>query len=238
MSEFRLHADHPAHTLEEVWPPFGLRIESPRLVLRQLRETDFPAYLAAASSGVRNSQKCPFISPWDENSPEEMARNSLTWVYSRRASIGPDSWFLMLAVFEKDDDGGEGRLIGMQDVSADRWQVLRTVVTGSWMRRDAQGQGYGKEMRAAMLMWAFDHFGAQYAESGAYEWNEPSKRVSQSLGYFVSGTKRVADAYGEQAEWELQFRMAADDFLRPPWTVTVKGSDRLKSFYQLEDTEV
>lgn len=235
MEEFRLNADDPGHSLEDIWPPFGLRIESPRLVLRQIRETDFPQYLAAATSGIKNTDRSPFISPWDENPPEEMAKNSLTWLWSKRSSIGPDSWYLMLAVFKRNDDGSEGPLIGMQDAFAENWRVLRTIGSASWLRSDEQGKGYGKEQRAALLMWAFDHFGAEYAESGAYDWNEASKRVSVSLGYFTSGTRRVADAYGKQAEWELQFRMAKNDFLRPAWNVTVSGNERLKDFMLLSD---
>lgn len=230
---FQLHADEPDHTLEEVWPPLGLRIESPRLVLRHIRETDFPAYLAAASSGVKHTERSPFVAPWDENPPEELARQSLPWLYSRRDRVGPDSWALMLAVLTKDDQGQERQLIGMQDVLADEWQVLRTVTSGSWLRSDAQGEGFGREMRAAMLIWAFDHFGAEYAESGAYDWNRRSRRVSESLGYFQSGTRRVADAHGQQPEWEHQLRLPRNDFLRPPWTVTVDGSERLRAFYRL-----
>ncbi|WP_022873088.1 GNAT family N-acetyltransferase [Nesterenkonia alba] len=235
MSAFQLQADNPHHTLEEVWPPFGLRIESPRLILRQIRETDFPQYLAAASSGIRNTDRSPFISPWDENSPEEMARNSLVWVWSRRGSIGPDIWYLMLGLFEKHDDGTEGPLIGVQDVNAENWRVLRTVQSGSWMRRDRQGQGLGKEARAAMLMWAFDHFGAEYAESGAYEWNTASLKVSESLGYFQCGTHRRADAYGTSAEWEYHLRLPKKDFLRPSWAVQVQGNERLMAFFKLTD---
>ena len=235
--QFRLNADDLTHTLEEVWPPLGLRIESPNLVLRHIREADFPAYLAAASSGVKSTERSPFRAPWDEGSPQELARHSLAWLYSQRGRIGPDSWALMLAVFTKDDDGGEGQLIGMQDVHADSWPVLRTVTSGSWLRRDAQGKGYGKEMRAAMLMWAFDHFGAEYAESGAYHWNTASLRVSQTLGYFQSGTARVIDAQGEQPEWEYQLRLPKNDFLRPPWTAKVTGSDRLRAFFQFTEND-
>lgn len=235
MTEFRVNRDDPTHTLEDVWPPFGLRIESQRLVLRQVRETDFPAYIAAASSGIMTTGRNSFASPWDENSPEDIAKNSLTWLWSKRPAIGPNSWYLMLAVFVRNEDGSEGQLIGMQDVWAEKYQVLRTVNSGSWLRADAQGKGYGKEQRAAMLMWAFDHFGAEFAESGAFDWNEPSKRVSETLGYFQCGTHRVTDAHGKQAEWEIQYRMSKNDFLRPTWTVTVEGNELLRDFMLLSD---
>ncbi|WP_150461128.1 GNAT family N-acetyltransferase [Nesterenkonia ebinurensis] len=235
MAEFRVPKDDPSLSLEEVWPVFGLRIISPRLILRQVRETDFGAYVAAASSGIMKGPRNSFASPWDENTPTDIAKNSLTWLWSRRPAIGPDSWYLMLAVFVRSEDGSEGPLIGMQDVWAEKYRVLRSLETASWLRADQQGKGYGKEQRAAALLWAFDHFDAEYAQSGAYDWNEPSKRVSESLGYFQCGTKRVTDAHGKQPEWEIAYRMAKSDFIRPSWSVKVEGNELLKDFMLLSD---
>lgn len=247
MTSYALNADDPSHSLEQVWPPFGLRIESPRLALRQVRESDFSVYLAAASSGVTHTDRSPFTVAWSDNPPEQLARTSLPWLWSKRGEVGPDTWYLMLGIFLKDDgdmdsddapygdtDGvvGHGeRLIGMQDVSATAWPVLRTVTSGSWLRTDHQGQGYGKEARAAMLLWAFDHFGAEYAESGAYDWNERSRRVSESLGYAQSGVRRVVDAHGKEPEWEVQYRLSREGLRRPNWTVQVQGSNRLQTFF-------
>ncbi|NLS09747.1 GNAT family N-acetyltransferase [Nesterenkonia sp. MY13] len=233
MTEFQVPQDDPSLSLEEVWPPFGLRIESPRLILRQLRETDFPGFVAAASSGIMPGPRNAFAAAWNENTPEDIAKNSLPWLWSKRAAVGPDSWYLFLGVFLKDEDGSEGPLIGVQDVYAEEYRVLRTVQTASWLRTDQQGKGYGKEQRAAALMWAFDHFDAQYAESAAYDWNEPSLGVSKGLGYFQSGTRRVADAHGKEPEWEIQLRLPKADFLRPSWSVEVTGNELLKDFMHL-----
>lgn len=232
----------PARTLEELWPPFGLRISSPRLELRVVRETDFCAYADAAASGVTQTSRNPFRFAWNEKSPEELVKASLPFLWSTRSAIGPDHWHLALGVFLKSPSGsaspeeatpGEaapGELIGMQDCYAHDWSILRTISSGSWLRADRQGQGLGTEARAAMLLWAFDHFGAEYAESGAYTWNERSRRVSESLGYFTSGTQRVPDAHGAEPEWEYLFRLPKNDLLRPPWQIQVTGNDALKSF--------
>lgn len=227
----------PLRSLEEIWPPFGLRIESPRLVLRVVRETDFPAYVAAASSGVTQTSRNPFRQAWNEGDPQSLIKTSLPFLWSTRSAIGPDHWHLAFGVFLKDAERAEGvgvqesgELIGMQDCYAHDWPILRTVSSGSWLRADRQGQGLGTEARAAMLLWAFDHFGAEYAESGAYTWNERSRRVSESLGYFTSGTQRVPDAHGAEPEWEYLFRLPKNDLLRPPWQIQVTGNDALKSF--------
>ncbi|WP_010524103.1 GNAT family N-acetyltransferase [Nesterenkonia sp. F] len=248
MDRFTIRPEDPDQPLEEIWPPFGLRLETPRLALRVVRETDFPAWVAAATSGVTRTERNPFAHAWNENSPEELVRGSLPWLWSTRSSFGPDSWTLLLAVFLKplerhgvietagDDEtapvvrDGE-RLIGMQDCAAAEWPVLATVSSGSWLAADHQGVGYGREMRSGMLQWAFDHFGAAFAESGAYTWNEPSRRVSLGLGYQVVGRRRVSDAQGRAAEWEDQFRLAAEDFRRPDWTVGVQGAERLRAFF-------
>jgi len=175
----------PLRSLEEIWPPFGLRIESPRLELRVVRETDFPAYAAAAASGVTHTSRNPFRFAWNEKGPKDLVKASLPFLWSTRPSIGPDHWYLAFGIFVKDADGAEGsaaqesgELIGMQGCYAHDWPILRTVSSGSWLRADRQGQGLGTEARAAMLLWAFDHFGAEYAESGAYTSNERSRRVS------------------------------------------------------------
>ena len=230
-------------SLEEIWPPFGLRIESPRLVLRVVREADFPDYVAAATSGIVRADRNPFVSPWNEKTSEELVRSSLPWLWSTRGRIGPDDWYLMFAVFLKDSPGEEDpgeedpgneapgeRLIGMQDCSASQWQTLRQISSGSWLRADEQGKGYGREMRAAMLLWAIDHFGAQVAVSGAYQWNDASQRVSRALGYRITGSRRVVDAHGS-VEREDRFELQAEDFARPEWSVQVSGSARLASFF-------
>ncbi|WP_261624235.1 GNAT family N-acetyltransferase [Nesterenkonia marinintestina] len=237
----RIRVDDARQPLEEIWPPFGLRIESPRLVLRVVRETDFPQYVAAATSGVVRTDRNPFVSPWNEQSPEELVRSSLPWLWSTRGRIGPDDWYLMFGVFRKmgpegpaSEGSGSERLIGMQDCSASHWRTLRQISSGSWLRADEQGCGYGREMRAAMLLWAFDHFDAHCAVSGAYQWNEASQRVSRGLGYRVSGTGRVVDAHGG-VEIEDRFELLSAELIRPDWDVEVAGSRRLRSFFEGED---
>ena len=54
----------------------------------------------------------------------------------------------------------DGRPVGIQDVIAANFPVLRGVDTYSWLGIDHQGQGFGREMRAAVLHLAFDGLGA------------------------------------------------------------------------------
>ena len=49
--------------------------------------------------------------------------------------------------------------------TAREFATRRMVGTGSWIGRDFQGRGFGKEMRAGLLTLAFDGLGAKLAET-------------------------------------------------------------------------
>ena len=138
-------------TLDDVWPLFRLRLGTPRLTLRPLRDPDLPALVEAAASGIHGPERTPFAMPWTDAPAEDLAANTARWVWQRRAEVAAEAWTVQFGVFAHD-----GALLGAQDVSASRFAQRRTVETGSWLRRDAQGHGYGAEMRSAVLLWAFD----------------------------------------------------------------------------------
>lgn len=82
-------------------------------------------------------------------------------------------------------------------------------------------------MRAAVLLFAFDHLGAGVAESDAAVWNHSSLGVSRSLGYTFTGIKRVVARPGELTE-QQEVRRTAAEFKRPDWIVTITGLDAAK----------
>ena len=77
-------------------------------------------------------------------------------------------------------------------------------------------------MRAAVLFLAFDHLGAEVAESSAAVWNRSSLGVSRSLGYSQGSVKRVVARPGELAE-QQEVSVTPTDFKRPDWVATVTG---------------
>ena len=87
-----------------------------------------------------------------------------------------------------------------------------------------QGAGLGTEMRAGLLLFAFDTLGAEWAESGAASWNHASLGVSSKLGYERNGVTRVSPLPGQPDDEQL-VRLAKDHFQRPPWKVTLRGAD-------------
>ena len=177
------------------WPLFGLRITTERLVLRPPTDDDFPALLAAIDAGIHDPDVMPFEMAWTDEPREKRERNSVQWWWRQRADWQPESWSLPLAVFL------DGRAIGMQDVNGKRFALLRTVETGSWLTREEQGRGLGKEMRAAALELVFGGLGAEVAESGAFTDNARSLGVSRAMGYVDNGVRRYAP---REAVQELQ----------------------------------
>ncbi len=90
--------------------------------------------------------------------------------------------------------------------------------------RPFQGDGYGKEMRSAVLSFAFDGLGARAAETEAFLDNAQSNGVSHSLGYAENGTGTLAPA-GVPRDTQ-RFRMTEAMWRsRPRPPVTIVGLD-------------
>ncbi|SEE71864.1 Protein N-acetyltransferase, RimJ/RimL family [Arthrobacter alpinus] len=202
----------------ELWPPFDLQLATPRLLLRPVRDEDLPAMVQAALSGIHPVDAMPFSFPWTQAPAHELPANTARHVWRTRAEMTKEQWSIQLGIWHA------GEFIGCQDLGANNFQALHTVTTGSWLRQSAQGHGFGKEMRTAVLSYAFDWLGAQVAETEAAVWNSASLGVSRSLGYTQNGVFRHSWEPGKVTEVQ-QLRLAPTDFLRPDWTVTVTGSD-------------
>ena len=103
-------------------------------------------------------------------------------IWAGRSRVEVDEWWRLYFVVVYD-----GVPIGMQDLTGVSFRTLRTVATFSFLGRQYQGIGLGREARAAVLHLAFDGLGAQRAESQAFHDNHASNRVSQVLGYVPNG---------------------------------------------------
>ena len=193
-------------------PLFGLRLRTPRLELRPPTHAELVELRELARTGIHPPSFMPFQYPWTEEPYTE------DWVVrfheERRAAWSPDDWALALAVW------AEGSLAGLQEIVGREFASRRIVGTGSWLALAAQKRGYGTEMRAAVLELAFRGLGAEVARSGAVDGNEASLRVSEKLGYRVSGRSTV-EPYGEPVgHTDLELRRA--DW-RPPLAVAIEG---------------
>lgn len=166
----------------------------------------------------------PFGVSWTDAPLEQIGTNSLRFFWRQRAELSAERWTVNCVV------RADGTAIGMQSMNAKDFAVTRTIGSGSWLGMRFHGQGYGTEMRAAMLMFAFDHLGAQRAESAAFEDNAASLRVSEKLGYEPNGVA-VVPRRTEPAT-EVRMLLTAERFerFRPEWKLGVEGAQRVREF--------
>jgi RimJ/RimL family protein N-acetyltransferase len=170
----------------EHWPLFGLRITTPRVELRYPSDDDLFALAAILHEGVHDPATMPFMQPWTRVEPPELERGALRHWWSLRAGTTPADWHIGFGVFVG------SRPVGVQGIGAKEFAAARSVTTGSWLVQRAQGRGIGKEMRAAVLHFAFAGLGAAEAQTAAFEDNPASLGVTRALGYEPNGSSVVA----------------------------------------------
>ena len=210
--------------LESAWPLFGLRLRSERLVLRLPTDDDLVELLALAKAGIHPPGEMPFGVAWSTQPSPDFERGFMQHHWLRRATWTPDDWWLNLMV-ELD-----GVPIGSQSIHGDRFAMTRTVDTGSWLGRDFQGQGHGKEMRAAVLAFAFDGLAARLATTEAFVDNAASGGISRSLGYAESGFGSLAPE--GVARETRRFRMTVVDWRsRPRPRLVIEGLEACREMF-------
>jgi RimJ/RimL family protein N-acetyltransferase len=191
--------------LVDVWPLFGLVVRTPRLELRYPDDADLAALAAVATDIEGPDGFQPFSIPWHRGTDDEVRRRVVQHHWLRRADWTSEAWHLNLVTVV------DGAIVGSQGVfSVGPFAVSRTVSSGSWLNRSHQGQGIGTEMRAAMLHLAFAGLGAERAETGALEGNEPSQGVTRKLGYRPNG--EAVHVEGDERRRELRFALDRADW--------------------------
>lgn len=179
----------------------------------------------AAASGIHSPTRNPFSFPWTSAPGNQLPTNTAVHVWRTRADTGPDQWTIPLGAWAGDE------FVGVQDLRGERFAARRSINSGSWLRRSAQGQGLGKEMRAAGLLYAFDFLGATEATSEAASWNSASLGVSHALGYTENGTAR--ELWGDVVEDVTYVRVTPEAFRRPEWNLAVTGHDAVARFLRI-----
>ena len=214
----------PASTLASAWPLFALRIRSERLVLRLPTDDEILALIDVARDGIHPPDEMPFGVAWSVLPSPDFERGFVQHHWLMRATWTPDDWNLNLMT-ELD-----GRPIGTQSVHGTSFAVLRTVRTGSWITRDWQGSGLGKEMREAVLAFAFDGLGARVATSEAFLDNAASNGVSRSIGYEDNGRGALAPQ-GVSRETQ-RFRLTEEGWRSKPRSpIEIDGLDACREMF-------
>jgi RimJ/RimL family protein N-acetyltransferase len=213
-------------TLRDLWPLYDLRLTTGDLVLRYPTEAELPSFADVADAGIHPDDEMPFGIPWTDLSPERRNVESYQWWVGSRARWSATSWTLTMGVWE------HGRPAGFQDLRTEEFPVYRSVSTGSWLGREFQGRGIGRLMRQAVLALAFDHLGAEVAETEAFLDNPASNRVSLAVGYEPNGFGRLAPR-GVPRETQ-KFRLTRDGWRsRPRPEVLVEGLEACLDLFGL-----
>lgn len=187
------------------WPLFDLVVRTPRLTVRYLDDALAVELATLAATGIHDPDTMPFADPWTDVPSPELERNALRFYWRTRAETAPESWNLLFAVLEGDD------VVGSTSLGANRFPVVRTFETGSWLGRRYQGRGLGTEMRIATLHLGFLGLDALEARTGAFEDNLASLGVTRKLGYEPNGVA-VHDRRGARAV-SYRFRMTRQYFM-------------------------
>jgi RimJ/RimL family protein N-acetyltransferase len=199
------------------WPLWRLVLRTPRLELRPDDDPGLLEMLHEACLGVHPPEEMPFSVPWTDAPPQELVRKGMQHYWQARATSTPDDWHLNFLIRL------DGRAIGNQGLYGKNFAVTKEVSTGSWIGLRHQGKGIGTEMRAAVLMLAFDHLGAHVARSSAFSDNAKSNGVSRRLGYQPDGT--YTEVRRGQLATNTRLLLTAERFEqhRPDWKLDVTG---------------
>lgn len=189
----------------EHWPLFDLEVRTPRLTLRYLDDALACELMTVARRGVHDPAVMPFAIPWTDLPSPQMEQEAIRFYARTRADVRPTGWNLQFVVLV----GTE--VAGACDVMGTDFATLRQFTTGSWLGREFQGRGLGKEMRMAALTLGFDGFDAEFALTGAWHDNAASIGATRSLGYREVGRSRQLRR-GAPDE-QLQFEMSRDHWL-------------------------
>jgi RimJ/RimL family protein N-acetyltransferase/predicted GNAT family acetyltransferase len=202
--------DRCYHHLLAPHPATAIRIRTPRLELRLATVAEQRQLFRVAAGGIHDPAVMPFEVPWTDDLEED---SFLAYHRGNLETLSRDEFHLNLVVFL------DGKPIGTQGINS---RGPGRVVTGSWLGAAYQRQGYGTEMRSAILSFAFDVVGAQTAASGAFVDNAASRGVSRRLGYRAAGSHFVSPR-GEPLE-HVDLELHRKDFA-PLVDVAITGVD-------------
>lgn len=205
------------------WPLADLVLRTARLELRLPTDAELIALAERSPEDLETDPAWP--APPDGNGRRGTA--ILQWYWRALGMWKAEAWRLPLAVW------ADGELVGFQELEAERFAVLRTVETSSWLVPEVRGRGIGKEMRAAVLALAFDRLGALVATSGAWETNAASLGVSRAVGYEDNGW-HLHDDNGQPAVMR-RVLLTSERWTPPSPAVSVEGLEPCRAWFGAPD---
>ncbi len=185
------------------WPLFSLHLASPDLTLRPMTEADLATMAGLLPDDVEQDPAATRFAVGDDRLSRGMVTHQDYW--KAYGNWRPEAWRLGFVV------SADSQIIGFQELEGNDFAVLRTVDTSSFLIEAARGQGYGKQMRRAVLALAFGPLGAQAAITSAWQDNHASLGVSRAVGYQWNG--EYLHARGDGVDVMVHMRLKRSDWL-------------------------
>ncbi|MCL2300402.1 MAG: GNAT family N-acetyltransferase [Firmicutes bacterium] len=184
-----------------------MQLETPRLILREIRKTDF----AAIHSMGSNPANVVYMA-WGPNG-EEQTRGFIA--YAMKAAKAEPRVSFHFAVTLKPT----GQIIGTCDISQEKdWHGRRFICGGlGWiLHMDHWKQGYGTELAAALIRFGFEELDLHRIRVSCDGENYGSYRVMERNGMRREAVFRQA-ILGRDGTWHDQYEYA---ILRDEWAQT------------------
>jgi RimJ/RimL family protein N-acetyltransferase len=151
--------------------PREIRIETERLTLRPVAETDLDAIVTGIGDFAVSGMLARVPYPYRRTDAE-------SFLAATRAEAGRN-----IALCIADDDGVVGGL-GLTGIRSER-------EFGYWLAKPAWGKGYATEAGRAFLTFLFGELGLDIVRSGVFHDNPASLRVQDKLGFERIGTRMI-----------------------------------------------
>lgn len=192
------------------WPLFDLRLTTPDLELRPLREADLDLVASRLPDDHEQDPRATRYPGYDLDRNRGIIDHQSYW--RAWGDWRPDDWRLPFLVSH------QGQYIGVQELEGTDFVRLRTVDSSSFLITEARGAGFGKQMRRAVLALAFGPLEAEAAITSTWHDNPASLGVSRSVGYRLNGESR--NQREDTVDTFVHLRM-----LRADWLATGAAAD-------------
>lgn len=170
--------------------------EGERVRLRAITELDWERYAQDAGDSEAERMHSAISPP---RSPEA----ARAWAREQSSASGDERSFAIETL--------EGELVGSLSVGrCDRRHG--TFSYGLGIFREHWRKGYGRDAVRVMLRYYFDELRFQKANAGVYEFNEPSIRLHEELGFALEGRQRRMVFTGGEHYDELIFGITLEEF--------------------------
>ncbi|HEY6235593.1 MAG TPA: GNAT family protein [Candidatus Elarobacter sp.] len=157
----------------------SLRLDTPRLVLREPEDSDAPALLAY---GVRNE---PRFARWEPERADDVAHH-LRWVRWRREESAAQRGVGLLAL----DRAVPEAIVGVLNLYGITGSSTYAAMLGYSIDGAYEGRGFAREAVGAVIAHAFDTLNLHRVIANYHPANERSGALLRRLGFVVEGYSR------------------------------------------------